>query len=750
MARALWSAALHCAPAALVLALSLMTTSCAGPSTASGPRPAVPSEATKAAVEVSDAQFAASLHRLLRDGTPTPERTALLAGVVKRQLAHAEHRFAAGNDAAGTDSVLGALALLRTGEGRREMLDAFGDRALASALVRVSQRGDEGRTFGLLRLRATALPAGTPARVDVDQHLAALTQWMSETRTGGPMRQLGAAERAAVGRALVEPSEEALAAATDLIGSFVDRAIQYNSAFQRTGRRPEREEAIEAARALQSGGTTMAALYLRQGDAKRALEAIDRTGARRVLLPALYERIRLAATDDGARDWQMLARVFEQSAASAENESDAPETDVDPTVMAAALWGASLESYRRAPSDVETGLRLARSLARLGLSDAAPLVVADGLGSQPDPAALSAAMDVVVTALGNGAEADEIGAARRTFAASAAILAAADRPDARGHVEPSAARARLVMASFELREGNLASARPLLAAAITAEPTVTGYTLLALVERQAGDGPAALAHVASALSAPDAASAPLDIAEAHALGFELRREAGAGATAKSDLDAALVAALAARQQPGDAASHARAERLLGRVLDDYGDRKGAARALDRAITAAGEDRPALGAAMLNAVARALVQKDLPAARAAVRRGIDGGGPEDDLIYAGLWLQLLEREQHQPDDGTVERALRSTSRTSWTSKLAAWATDKLSDAELERAAVSAAQRVELEFYLAMSKKIAGDPAADERLRAIARSPIIDLLEVQIARELFTPRVRIEVPPGVALP
>jgi tetratricopeptide (TPR) repeat protein len=738
------------ASAALAVILSLAAVGCGAAPAASAHRPAIAGEGSLGVTDVPDDRFAESLHRVLRDGGATAEREALLAGVVRRQLAHAARRFASGHEARGTESVLGALALVRAGEARREMIDADGDRALAGALARVSQRGEEGRALALSRLRSAALADGSPAKAEVDGHIAAIEGWMRETRTGGPLQRLGAEERAAVGRALIDPSDEALAAATAAVGAFVDRAIQYNFELQQTRQRPEREEAVEAARALESGAETLLALYLRQGDAKRALEALDKTGARRLVRPPLYERIRLAATDDGARDWQVLAAVFAQHAARGADGEDAPETSVDPSVISAGLWGTSLEAYRRAPTSFDGGMLLARSLVSLGLSEAAPLVVADGLGDKPNLGALSAAVGLVMAAVGDGAEADDLDAARRTFAAAAPILAAAERPDTRGHVEPTAARARFLMASIEMRDGRLAAARPLLEAAAAAEPTVAAYNLLALLERQAGDDRAAIAALGKALASPDARLARLDVAETHALAFEIRRDAGAGAEAKASLDAALAEALAARQARGQPAARARAERLLGRVLDDYGDRKGAARALDRAISAAADDRAALGGAMLDAVAHALARKDLVAARAAVRRGLDADAPEEDLVYAGLWLQLLERDARQPSDGTAERALRSTNRGAWTSKLASWATGKLSDSDLARSAQSAAQRVELDFYTAMAKKVAGDPTADARLRAVAKSPVLELLEVQIARDLYAPRATTTLPGGVQLP
>ena len=49
---------------------------------------------------------------------------------------------------------MGGLYLLRIGEGRGEMIDDAGARALAGAIDRVSPRGDEGRAQVLMKMRA--------------------------------------------------------------------------------------------------------------------------------------------------------------------------------------------------------------------------------------------------------------------------------------------------------------------------------------------------------------------------------------------------------------------------------------------------------------------------------------------------------------------------------------------------------------------------------------------------------------------
>ncbi|MFO0757433.1 MAG: hypothetical protein U0359_13130 [Byssovorax sp.] len=718
------------------------------PTGPAAPPPPPSIEGPVALHEVSDADFAPSLHRLLRDGTPSAERLGLLMGVVRRQLAHAGQRFAAGHEIEGTSSVIGAFYLLRVGEGRREMVDAAGDKALAAAVGRYSPRGDEGRSLALMQARAAALDPGSPAKQELDQHLGALEQWMRDTRTGGPMRRLGTEERARVARALLDPSAAALDAASAAIDAWIAQAIKYNEDFRATGKRPEREEAIEASRALESGGATLASIFLRYGDAQGALKHIDETSAKRVIQPGLYARIRSAAvSDDGkARDYLALAAAFSRR----DTEEADPETDLDPELMDAGLWGTAIEAYRREPQNLDAAMLVGRSLLRFGLPEAVPLVMSDALGKEPAPAAVGASIELLLGAIAESAQIEDLDTARRTYQAASALMARADQVAQKGRVEPSPSRVRSVMGMMEIRAGNIAAARPLLKAALALEPTAAGFTTLALVERQAGDRAAALAAVDQALRAPDARLSLLDAAEAHLAAFGVHRDGGNAAQAKASLDAALALAMAARQRGGSVAARARAERLLGRILAGYGDEKGAIRAFDRALGAAGGDRSTLGAAMLDAIGRALVRRDLAAARAALKRGIDGDANDEDLVYGGLWVQLLEQELKASPDGTVERALRAGSKASWVGKLTAWATGKLSDADLGAAAQNASQRVEAAFYTAMARRVSGDPQAAEKLRAVAESPVIDLLEVQIARELLAPPVRAELPGNVQIP
>jgi len=733
------------------LVLSLAAVGCGGPSTTTNQRPPRAAEGIIKPVDVSDDDFAAALASVLKDGSRTPERLALLSGVVKRQLAHAERRFALGQSERGTGSVMGGFYLVRVGEGQGAMIDETGAKALDGAIRHLSTRGDEGRVYALMRMRAAALGDKNPARAELDDHAANLDRWLNETHAGGPGRRLGSEARYLVARAMVEPSEETLKLAGDAVEGWIARAIEVRRILRTTNRLPERAEVMEARRAIDTGAATLAALYIRHGDAQAALQRIDNSEARLVAGNILRRTLIAAAEDGDARAWEMLAAVFAHEGAPTEEEED-PADKLDPMLVEAGLWGSVLEAYRKEPTNFGMAALLAEQLTRLGLSEGAPAVLVGALGTNPSPRFIGAATRIVFEAMAADADAGDVDAVHRTFRAAAPILAAADRPEmlAAG-IEPSPSRLRLLMASVELRAGDLASARPLYEAAAKADPSVAAWVHVARADRQAGDKAAAIESLRRALASPDAKFSVADVCEAYLVAFEVHRDAGAVDSAKNALEDALAAALTALKQRGDANARARAETLLARVLDAYGESKAARRANERALAAVASDRPALGATVLQVVSRALVRRDLESARAALRQGLDADVGQEERIYGGLWVLLLERSLGVPTDESTTRALAiSGDRDAWVVKLAQWALGRMTDEALLGAAQNAAQRVEAEFYTAMARKAAGDAAAEARLRRVAESPNLDLVEVQMARDLLAPSFRAELPRGVAVP
>jgi hypothetical protein len=237
----------------------------------------------------------------------------------------------------------------------------------------------------------------------------------------------------------------------------------------------------------------------------------------------------------------------------------------------------------------------------------------------------------------------------------------------------------------------------------------------------------------------------LDGVEANLLVHEIRRaqkdEPGA-ATALAEASRVVNDVLTARVTPED---RIRGERLRGRILDAQGDHAGASRSLGRAVELAATQGAQLGPTVLAAVARALVWDDLVAARAALQRGIDGDIEQEDLVYGALWLMFLEQKLREAPDGKVERVLgRAALGDDWTATLARWARGRFDDDALRRAGKSYSQQVEAQFYLSMKMSLGGRPEARAELQRLATNPLIDLVEVQIARDLgargepFAPR------------
>lgn len=704
-------------------------------------------EGPAAPVVVGDADFAASVHTLLRDGTASPARQARLVGTVRRKLAQSAERFdAGGDDERAADGVMGALLLVRRGELDPAMIDAEGARALARMVDRVSARGDEGRAEAFLRMRRSTLAPGAPELADIDAHLAALGAWQIATRSGTTVEARGAAVDAAVARALVEPSEATHAAAVEAVDGWIAAGIDRIETIVASRERPGPLEADALNRVNQAGAFTLAALFLRNGDPGGALDRIERGRARDVTPPGLASLLAGAADGGDARRYRALALTLLR------DQPGGPEGGVrDPDLLTAALFGTAVESYRRDPSDPEGTTLLARLLLDLGMAEVAPLVLADGLGDRPRPSTVATALELVALAANERAEQGDFGAVRRIVGASRGLFAIASSPGLRGRVAPAPEELYRIAARAELRAGNLAEARPLLAAVANADPGVGSYMELAHVERQLGDRASALEHLDLATRAPDASVALLDVANAELLRYELERDGGDATQAKNALERALAAALAARHPGAPRPLLLHAERLLGRILDGFGDGKGAARAFERAESLAEGDRGRVGATMLAAVGGAFVRRDVAAARAALHRALEADAPSEDLVYGGLWLQLLERAAGARGDDTAERALGSNvERGSWVAKLASWASGKLGDAELAAAATRPAERVEAKFYVALAARAAGNPAADVALREVANAPVLDLIEVQLARDLTAPSLQAELPRGLNLP
>ncbi|HEX2873040.1 MAG TPA: hypothetical protein VHP33_17380 [Polyangiaceae bacterium] len=731
-----------------LVALSALLAGCAG-----GPGTAGPAKNASAAsgpvkpTAVDERSFGGATYKLLLSGESTAERAGLLIGVTRHQLVRAEQRFASGNEAAGLVAVGGAFLLGRSGELRPEMLEK-GEHALDAAATEVARVGNDGRALALYSMLLPRLPEGA-WRADVQSHLSAIDKFRQDTRGTGAVTTASAAARAAISRAIIDTRAEAMEGAKKSTVAWLRQALATNIGEAPIRSNQERDEAFEAYRALRAGGYTVAALFLRQRDPRGALSLLDSAGLEKLMPPELRDRLERAGDESDPDAWADLYHFFESARGSADGL-------LDPDLVDAAAFGAAEGLFRSEPSSLRGTLPIASELASHGMGEVAPLVLGPALSERPDADGLSVALGFVMRAVSEEEDTGGLGAARATFENAAPLLELASATGLRGKVRPNPARLRFAMAATEIRHAELERARPLLLQSSQSEPASDTYLLLVAIERQRGKLTDALGWADKAVEAARAAADLLTEADAHITRFEIFREQRDATEASRALEAALTRVLAAQKQGRTGAMQARAERLLARVLENYGDQRAIRRATERSFEAAGSDPRLLSATVMDAARRGLILSDLKVARSAVERAVNAGMSGDDLVYPALWLQLLEKKLRVPSSGAVEDAYSGINdKSGWPSRLRAWAIGRLNDAELLAAAKDRAQRTEAIFYAAMSRHAQGSAEdAKAGFEQVVKSEAIDLVEVSIARDLLAaydkPQKDFKLPANVVVP
>lgn len=717
---------------------ALCTTACA--SSARAPAEVAQGPVALEPLRVEDADFARSLHQVLAQGERSEARRKLALGVAKRQLVHAGERFRRGADQRAMSSLLGGFYLLRTGELSPRLFDAETGAALDAAIERLSARGDDGRARVLLLARAESL--GPEQKATRMQHVAELDRWTEEVRGTKPIERAGEHQRSSLSRSLLD--DAAIAETLEHTSRWIDLAIEHNVAFRQTGKRPSPEEQLESVRALETGALSVVALMLRWGDLDGAVRSVDQSSARRTIDPEFYAVLRRAiATDDGDALRALYVALRDQSSGRIGGD-----LGMDPLLYEAAAFGLLVEAYRRDTSHLETTIELSRALVRLGLCEAVPLVLEGALGAARGPEELGLVLETMARAVDADTAVGDGSAAARTIAASAGLLARAQELSRAAPGGPSVADLRYRMGSAAVRSGKLEVARPLLEQALAEQPSSGGRMVLAMIERQAGRSERALELLAA--TARDPRADALERAEAELVAYELRRDREEPALAdEAALEALAQASRAVRSSP-TVVYRLRALRTLGRVLAVMGATELSAEAHDRALDEARAERALLGTTTLHAVASALLRSNPAAAKRALARANGEGAPEEDLVYAALWVGFLEAGTKGRGDETAARVLESAAQGgAWTSRLAAWRLGRLGDEQLRAAANTEALEVEAAFYVAMAKRARGENA-DAELRAVAASPALDLMEVQLARDLLAPRRVVALPKGYKLP
>lgn len=709
---------------------------------------------TVAGTEVSDEAFAAAVRDLLASEPNSRERQLRLQGVVGRQMIRVATRFKSKDRDRAVSSLQGAMYLVHAGELKNEMLGSQGYEALHAASEEFAKQGDEGRARAMYEMLLRISPPAEKG--EIKAHLEAISAWTKDTSGGGVMQTAGALEAAAVTRHLLEPSIEARDEAVARTQEFVEKAAAVRTARRARGTQVTREEGLEAVRALETGATVLAAIYLRDADPQGALAAVDKV--RDVARPELVHALEAVIEKPESDKWLDLARMLRPPPRQAHNEEE--DFGRDAELVRVASFAAAAEAYRLDSTSPEPAAFVAAMLVDLGMGEAAPAVLADAVKAQKDPRIVGLALAITMQAMGRGLEAEEPDTVRRTFHAAAPILAVADAQKKGAQPpQPSPSRVYGMMGEIEIREGRLDEARKLLTASVEREKA--GSVLLSLGRLDWHDGQlkAAESHIKEALAAEDVVKDPALRGEVLLLQSDIMREQGDASGARKPLAEAL-RELAKARGAAEGEERARIERLIARALDRFGDagaRSSAMKALDRALEAAPRDKHQAAATIGQMVGRAFVKGDLVGARDGLSRGLGAELSREDLVYYAMWVRLLEREQKAASAGgesAAERVLLEASTDPrWIGRVASFGAGKLKAQELIAAAQTPTQKTEALFYTAMDRRISGDTkGADEALKQVVASPGLDLMEVALARELISgPRATVGGPvPEVGLP
>ncbi len=724
------------------LLLALGSTAC-GPQGRGAKTPAGQAQPPLSPVAVSEEAFATEAQRVLVSGAPSAERSNLLAGLVRRQLHRAAARFDEGQREAGLRALTGAFYLTRLGELRPEMLVGGGP-ALKAGADEHARVGDDGRAETLYGLLRGVLPP-SQERDDVEAHLRAIARWRTDTSAPGTAQYQGTRQRAAVGRALLVGTGKTLEAAREELFGWIRQSMTISSREAPITSPFERDEAIEAYRALRAGAASVVAVYLRHGDPRAALDALRQGGLLEGVPQGLRERLERAASDNDPQAWMDLFRLFDGAA-----DDDGEGAALDRSLAEGAAWGTAVELYRSSPAELRAAAPLALLLVRYGMPDAAPPVLTAALGEHPTSEDLSFCLGLLLRSLAADDARGDAASAARTFSAAGPLLGRAEQPGLTAGVRPSSGQLRYVMAAIAVRAGQLREGLTHARAAIAREPTAEAVLLLANVQRQLGELDEARRGYAESVRLCQRTSDLGCQVEAELGAFELERDAGQPGVAEQALGRALTSALQLQRQASAPAAQARAERLLARLLDHYGQRAASRAATRRAFDASRGEPQQFSATALDAARRALVQGDLTAARGALERAVEVNLGDEDLVYAALWVLLTERRLGITPDGSVASALaRVSDEGTWVGHLAAWGRRKLDDAGLRAAARSEVQRIEADFYVAMARSRQGQPPPAE-LCEVAKSGGIELVEVGVARDLCAKPLSPTLPSDARLP
>lgn len=706
---------------------ALGLSSCAGASPGGEPAKDPLSQATVSAVDLPPDRVAFEIHQLLLEPRLSEERLNRLASVTRAQMKRAGARFDRGQEVEGMNSTMGAILMIRSPEYRPELFTGS-THALLKAAAHVSRLGDEGRALAFYRLADEQLEP-SPAKQEVEQHLSALRSWQASATEVGSMQAAGAQQRAVLNEALVVCTRENRIAATESSLHWLNRAIVEGRRDAPPSTFFEHDERMEARRAVLTAALSLSALFVRDGDVYGALEALQREPIASAASEKLIARLE-SAGDGNPEAWADLFGLFE-SAGDPENGALSSE------LSRGGAFGAAVGLYQLEPTELRAAIPLSTLMVEHGMADVAPLILGDVIDGGSKAQEMDWALRLVFGALNRAENTGEIDMARRVFDNAAPLIDLAGKRKTSTNSAPSAADFHYVMGAMEVRAGDLEQARPRLAHAIADQPSRDALRLLAAIDRQRGDLSAALESIDAIRALTAAEGDPLGEGRALLFAFEIQRDMKQESEAAASLALALTKAQLSRSRARTGSEVGLSELLFSDVLERYGQLDAANRASERAFDASQHDLGRLTAAILDASRRALTFGDVATSRKTLRRALDEHLESDALVYVALWTLLTQKQQGVHTDGSVEEALDLIdSGNRWTQALRDWGKGGASGTNLMALANGPAQQAEAEFYLALGPATAESKEASlAKLRNVANSTAIELIEVRIARDLI---------------
>ncbi len=712
-------------PAAFLLVIGLMASACS--QRAEPKAPVAIEQAGASSIRTLDPGEVPQLGlNVLMQQERNKQAQADLAALVHHQLERALILSKAGSTEGALEMVAGALLLLDQNAWVDSALNQQGQ-VLFFAAHQAAQAGNAGRSEALYTMAKTRLK-DEALIVDSENHILALKDWNRDTVSQQPLIAAGAAARNALEAAMVNPNAQSYQLAQQKVLHWMTLGTQSTILDRGPQNSKERDEAIEAYRALRTGAPSLLALSLRHHDLISGLTSLQDAGLDRAL-PTRVESVVIAAVEGNETEaWRQIYGLYE----GMRNEEDS-EYSFQRNLAQAAVFQSALALYRSAPERIENSLQLAQSLNQLGLTEVATALLSQQATPAAAPQTIARAMQLFSEGLVHLADTGQIERARLSFREAIPLLKIAQQPAFVEHGSAAAAAYGL-LGEIELHDGNSKEALPLLQSAIEHGAPPYLNLRVAQVQWQQGQRKEASASLNVASQLATATGNAFFEAEVEELRFLLEREQQPQ-IAKAALITALarggVAASTRVSTPGalDGA------RLYARLLQYFDAPEELTFAYQEALELTQSQNQ--NAVVLTEMARAsAIASNLELARFATKSALSLRLGDEALLYIALWQRLVEKSQEAVADGQVLEALtRTHSLQGWPQQLRHYALGHITDAEFLASAQGTIERTEAIFYIATLSNEDGAKLNKPQLLEVAQSSALSLQEVRIARELL---------------